>query len=325
MNMIFIYILGIILTTTIYLNSKKISLQTNLFKKNVDETPLIGGIGIYFFFIVGIFFLLFIKKEVIYSNIYLLIFSSIIFVIGILDDIYDLSYKSRLVSIFFLLLLFLLLDDRFILNELYFETTNKTFVFKYFSYFLTPFFILLMLNSMNMADGINGISGLIFLTYIFLLFDQSNELNFFINFIIISLLIFLIFNFSKKIYMGDSGIYFIATLISLYTIHEYKFGNSNLSCEKIFMFFMIPGIDMFRLFCVRISQKKNPFKGDLNHLHHLFIKKYKHSTSLVFYISLILWPNLILKFFTLNPIYLIILNIVIYSLIIISLNKHIKN
>lgn len=325
MNIIFIYILGIVLTIFIYLNAKKISLQTNLFKKGIDETPLLGGVGIYFFFIFGIFFFLSFEKEIIYTNLYLLIFSSIVFFIGIADDIYDLSYKFRLISIFLFLFLFLCLDSRFVLNELYFETNNKTYVFEYFSYFLTPFFILLMLNSMNMADGINGISGLIFLSYIFLLFDQSNELNFFIIFIIISLVIFLIFNLNKKLYMGDSGIYFLATLISLYTIYEYKFGNSNLSCEKIFMFFMIPGIDMFRLFCLRLSKKKNPFKGDLNHLHHLLIKKHSHFISLVIYIFLILWPNLILKLFNFNPLYLIISNIIAYSLIVIYLNYYKKS
>ncbi len=325
MNIIFIYILGIVLTTLIYLNSKKISLQTNLFKKGIDETPLLGGIGIYFFFILGVCFFLVFEKEVIYTNLYLLIFSSIIFFIGILDDIFDLSYKFRLISIFLLLVLFLYLDNRFLLNELYFETNNKTYVFKYLSYFLTPFFILLLLNSMNMADGINGISGIIFLSYFFLLFNQSNELNFFVIFIIISIFIFLIFNLNKKIYMGDSGIYFLALLVSLYTIHEYKFGSSNLSCEKIFILFMIPGIDMFRLFCLRISKRKNPFKGDMNHLHHLLIKKYSHLTSLVIYIFLILWPNLILKFFAFNPSYLIILNIITYSLIIVYLNTYKKS
>ena len=325
MNIIFICILGITLTTFIYLNSKKISLQTNLFKKGFDETPLLGGVGIYFLFILGVFFGLVFEKEIIQVNSYLLIFSSIIFFIGIVDDIFDLSYNFRLISIFLLLVLFLFLDNRFVLNELYFETNNKTYTFKYFSYFLTPFFILLMLNSMNMADGINGNSGLIFLSYIFLLYDQSNELNFFIVFIIISLIIFLIFNLKNKLYMGDSGIYFLSILISLYTIYEYKFGNSNLSCEKIFMFFMIPGIDMFRLFCLRISKKKNPFKGDLNHLHHLLIKKYSHFTSLVIYIFLILWPNLILKLFIFSPIYLIILNIIIYSLTVVNLNFYKKS
>lgn len=325
MNIILIYILGIILTTTVYLNSKKISLKLNLFKKSKDETPLVGGLGIYLFFISVIIFFIFFKIEIVSKNLYLIIFSSFIFLIGILDDIFELSYKSRLILIYVLFLFFLILDERFVLKELYFETITRTYVFNYFSIILTPFFILLLLNSMNMADGINGNSGLIFLAYIFLLFNENNELNFFILPITISILIFLIFNLKGKIYMGDSGIYFLAILVSLYTINEYKFNNSNLSCERIFLLFMIPGVDMFRLFCLRISQKKNPFKGDMNHLHHILIEKYNQTTSLIIYILLILWPNIILKFLLIDPIYLICLNIVIYSFALYYLKRSLYN
>ena len=38
----------------------------------------------------------------------------------------------------------------------------------------------------------------------------------------------------------------------------------------------LPGIDMFRLFLVRIKNRKNPFKGDLNHFHHIILKKYSY-------------------------------------------------
>ena len=45
----------------------------------------------------------------------------------------------------------------------------------------------------------------------------------------------------------------------------------------------IPGLDMFRLFLERIYFKKNPFKGDNNHLHHILLKKlgFKRCTILI--------------------------------------------
>ena len=36
----------------------------------------------------------------------------------------------------------------------------------------------------------------------------------------------------------------------------------------------VPGLDMFRLFCIRIINGKNPFKADKKHLRHLLLKKY---------------------------------------------------
>ena len=36
---------------------------------------------------------------------------------------------------------------------------------------------------------------------------------------------------------------------------------------------MVPGVDMFRLFLMRILSKKNPFSPDRNHIHHLLLNK----------------------------------------------------
>jgi UDP-GlcNAc:undecaprenyl-phosphate GlcNAc-1-phosphate transferase len=121
--------------------------------------------------------------------------------------------------------------------------------------------------------------------------------------------------------MGDSGIYLISVLIGLYIIFKYNLNDSNISCEKIFLIFMIPGIDMFRLFCKRIYNKKNPFSGDLNHFHHLLINKFSLKISLTIYTTIISWPNIIKDFSTINYLYLIVANILIYIFLILSLNK----
>ncbi len=324
MSLFLIYLLSCILITLIFINSKKISYKIKLFKKGIDEKPLTGGLGIYLFFFTNIFFLYFFSHNIINVQIFLLLFLTIIFLIGIMDDIFNLSYSFRLISIFFLLVFFFNLDGALIVNEFYFETFKRTYVVNNFAYFLTPLFILLLLNSMNMADGINGLSGMIFLSYVLILFSNNNELNYLIYCLIFSLLIFLIFNIKNKIYMGDSGIYFLSTIISFYTISEYNYGVSELSCEKIFLIFMIPGIDMFRLFCQRILNKKNPFKGDLNHLHHLLIKEFSISKTLTVYILLILWPNLILKIFKIEVFLLIFINMAMYTSLVFYLKKKIN-
>ena len=53
---------------------------------------------------------------------------------------------------------------------------------------------------------------------------------------------------------------------------------------------MVPGIDMLRLFMTRIYNKKNPFKGDLNHLHHLLKNKFNNllKTNLMFNVFILL-------------------------------------
>ena len=82
---------------------------------------------------------------------------------------------------------------------------------------------------------------------------------------------------------------------------------------------MIPGLDMFRLFLVRIINKKNPFAGDLNHFHHLLIKKFSLKASLFIYMTLIVWPHLFKNFFNVGI--LIISNTIFYIFFIIFLKK----
>lgn len=324
--MYILYIFNLILLVVFFYNSKKISKKFNLFKKNNDSTPIVGGLGIYLFFILCCFNFFFLNKQIIYNDLSILILISSIFLVGLIDDIFNLSYKIRLLTIFLILFIFLNFNNEFLIQQLYFETTNKTYVINDFSYFLTPLFIMLLLNSLNMADGINGNSGLIFLCFLAIIFNNNSELNFYLIIIFISIIIFLFFNLKNWLYMGDSGVYFISTFLSLYLIDVYNKNLSILSCEKIFLILMIPGIDMFRLFCIRIYNKKNPFKGDLNHLHHILIKNFKLSYSLIFYIVLIVWPFLIIEYISVSIFYLILLNIIFYIFLVWNLNskKHIN-
>lgn len=324
MNLIYYHILILPLLIFFFLKSKQISIYTSLYKKVNDDTPLVGGLGIFLFFIFGILNLYFQENEIVLKNFSIIILMIFIFLIGLLDDIFNISYKIRLISIFLIIFIILKIDDRFVINYLYFESIDKTFMLNNLSIFITPLFVMLFLNSINMADGINGNSGIIFLIFFLLIFDTSSELNIFLTLLILPLIVFLIFNFKNFSYLGDSGIYFISTFISLYLINRYNTDVSNLSCEEIFLILMIPGIDMFRLFCVRIFNKKNPFKGDLNHLHHLLIKRFSLPKSLIFYATLISWPFLFDLFLNINLFYLICSNLFVYFLLIMSL-KIIKN
>jgi hypothetical protein len=38
---------------------------------------------------------------------------------------------------------------------------------------------------------------------------------------------------------------------------------------------LVPGIDMFRLFMVRIFKNKNPFTADESHIHHVLFRIFK--------------------------------------------------
>ena len=44
---------------------------------------------------------------------------------------------------------------------------------------------------------------------------------------------------------------------------------------------MVPGIDMFRLFILRLYNKKNPFSPDREHVHHLLLNKFSNLKTLL--------------------------------------------
>jgi len=322
MNVVLYFFLGLSALIIFFYNSKKISSYTSLYKKINDSTPLVGGLGIYLFFILGVITLYFTHYELVIKNLWVIILVTSIFLIGIFDDIFNISYKIRLFSIFLIIFIILKIDNRFVVEYLYFKSLDKTFVLGDFSFYITPIFIMLLLNSINMADGINGNSGLIFLYFFILIFDSNNQLNLFLILIAVALVVFLIFNLKNLLYLGDSGVYFISTFISLYLIEHYKTETTNFACEEIFLILMIPGIDMFRLFCIRIYQKKNPFKGDLNHLHHLLINKFNLTKSLILYGLLVLWPFSLNSIFNILVPYLIFINLLIYSFLIFYLKKN---
>lgn len=80
---------------------------------------------------------------------------------------------------------------------------------------------------------------------------------------------------------------------------------------------MIPGLDMLRLFIKRILNKRNPFKADQNHLHHLLYFRFKPSLALIAYCTISFSPIIISYFVNKEFLALIILiSTISYFLII---------
>jgi len=262
-----------------YLNSKRLSLALGLYKKT-NKTPIVGGLGIYLFFLIQLSYLLLFGEKLDLHDILIIVVISLIFFIGIIDDIINLDYKIRLSSIFIILIIFLNLENSFLIKYLYFETLNLTFFIGNASYIITPLFIILFLNSMNMADGINGNSGTIFLTYFIIFYIMGNENIESLLLILIPIIIFLIFNMNNKLYLGDSGSYFIGLVVGFLLINIYK-QFSFISSFYIILLLWYPCFE--NLFSILRKYKFNlsPLKPDNKHLHHLLFnllqKKYNLS------------------------------------------------
>tara|TARA_B100000989_G_scaffold297741_1_gene284512 strand:- start:1358 stop:2374 length:1017 start_codon:yes stop_codon:yes gene_type:complete len=291
------------------------------------NTPLIGSYAI----VVSILIILCIfdfqqKKEMI------LIFVSSIafFIVGYFDDRYGINAYIKL--IIFILILSLLFNqtDIFIIKKLYFQSIDVDIVLNnHLRNFVSILCILLFVNALNLFDGINGLaSGFSGLCILFLSIISSGQLS--MIFFTISLLILIntYFIIKGNFFLGDSGTLFFGSLISLITIYVYNDLSINyfvIPVEQIFILFMIPGFDMFRLFIIRIKNKKDPFIGDLDHLHHKLLTKFGLNKTLSIFFLLFLITNFFSYFEILNKSYIIFIYLIIYIFLISFFKKKLKN
>lgn len=248
-------------------------------KIHKEPTYLIGG---HFIFISYSAFLLFsFDYSLNHKFVFFFIFSCI-FLIGILDDLKDLKPIVKLGLVLIIYLVLINFDNDYLLEKIYFETFDKNLNFGIYSYPVSILCVLLLINAINLIDGINGLAMMVFIIiYLYL----NYFLNVAFNIFIFIFYLFIFFNIYKgKYFLGNSGSLIIGALIAFSTIKAYNSNfTQNNSAEDIFILFLIPGIDMFRLFAGRIIDKKNPFKADNLHLHHLLIAKYSLKNILFFY------------------------------------------
>jgi UDP-GlcNAc:undecaprenyl-phosphate GlcNAc-1-phosphate transferase len=224
-----------------------------------------------------------------------------------------------------ILYLFLSLDPDLQVNKIYFASLNKEFYLNYFSIPFTILCLLLLTNAINLIDGIDGLCilvSIIFITWLMNTFQNTEPL--FIV-IIISLFYILHLNLKKKIFLGDSGSLFLGSFIGLNIILNYNLEISQIDfpIENIFIALMLPGLDMLRVFTVRIIKNKNPFSPDRIHLHHLLLNRnIQLSKILMIYFILIITPIAINQFLYNSQIIIIFTYIFLYSIFVLFLKKN---
>ena len=250
-------------------------------------------------------------------NLFTFFFTPIlIFFVGLFDDKLLIKNKIKFISLIILIFSFLLIDESIIISKLTFTWTNREIVLLNFSIFFTALCILTFMNSYNFLDGIDLLCGT-YALIIFLIFFYLTKSILFFPFIV-SLILFCILNYKKKLFLGDSGALLISFLISLFMIKIYKL--DLIKTEQIFMILFIPILDNLRVFFTRFINKQNILTPDNNHLHHLLIKNLSNISTVTVIMSTIFIPYIISNLFSKFYI-LIIFQIIIYTLLIFKFKK----
>ena len=247
-------------------------------KKHNRNISFLGGVALIFAFIIPISLFLpdGIQKPK-YINAYLILIT-IIFLHGIGYDFFNYSPKRKFFVQAVLCSLLIYKTGFYLPLESMFA---KFALSQSVSFIITLVTAVGIINAYNLIDGSDGLAASISLiASLFYAISFYLDGNFFFCILALSvasaLTAFLLYNKPPAyIFMGDSGSLFIGMLLATFTfvfIEE----KSSIVVIKVsnrlilaFSFISIPILDMMRLFVTRIYNKKSPFNGDNNHIHHL--------------------------------------------------------
>ncbi len=297
--------------------SLKIKPSKNSFHKS--DSYLLGGILLIPSFFLTTIYLNYFLDSNLYFN-FSIIF--LFFILALIDDIFDLKPFIKIFFCMLILSVIINFDTSITLpylNSYYFGLLNFTDNI-FIIYFFPILCILLLVNAFNFIDGINGLASLIGLSYFIFVCLKNNHLIEYTFLLIPFLIIFIFINLKYSIFLGDSGNFLISIILSIFLLKENYYNPLNYFAEEIFLFLLIPGVDMLRLFIVRIKNKKNPFKGDLNHLHHLLFYKFKLVKTLIIFLCLVNFPIYLFYFFPKYLTIILIATFITYSFLVYKLS-----
>lgn len=272
LSIIFIYLLSNFLKKKEYL----VNLSGDEHQKFVtnNSVPLVGGV----FILLGYLLIFFDQNKS------LLLFLSLMFLLGLFSDLKIISSaKKRIliqaaIVISFVYFLDLKIDSvRVILFDRYLNI-------KIINFFFVCFCIIILINGSNFIDGLNGLSLGYYIVVLCALmiylqhpFDPHQLIN-----LLYLLLILLVFNFLNRLFIGDNGAYILGLIFSYFLITIYQ-ETPNISPYYIILLLWYPCYELLFSIIRKFNLNYSPIKPDVSHLHQLiyfFIKQKFNLTSL---------------------------------------------
>ena len=226
------------------------------------KTPLTGGLIIilnlifYFFYLESFHFDsgIFLTK----LNFYIFITTCIaLYIFGVVDDKFSISPNKKFVLLIIIILPIIILDNNTSLSLIRLSFFSQGYSIGNFSVLWTLICFLLLLNAINMFDGINLQVG-IYTLFVLIFFILNDFYQAFFISLSVGTISFLILNFRSKSFLGDGGTYLLSFLLGYFFIKMYNL-KIILHADQVVLFMLIPGLDLMRLFIIRISKKNIHF------------------------------------------------------------------
>jgi UDP-GlcNAc:undecaprenyl-phosphate GlcNAc-1-phosphate transferase len=247
-------------------------------KTHSGMVPLTGGIAIY-----GAVIIASLITDVWFKNGSLFFTAAtLIVLLGMLDDKFDLSAKGRLLCQFGVAAIMALAAQNYI-TSLGDITGFGDLYFGLGGYFFTIICVVGVINAFNMIDGIDGLAGgmslIALIAAVFLLLLSNNSQAIIAPMMVIAAIVpFMAFNLSwrgfkgNKIFLGDSGSMFVGLTIVWLLVDFTQGAQAALRPVAAIWIIGLPLMDMAAIMFRRAKKGRSMLKPDKHHLHNIFMR-----------------------------------------------------
>lgn len=270
------YLLGIFIVPLVIYFSKKNNLidVPNERKIHHGQISRLGGVAIWLSVMLTFAFLILLSYYPKGQGLSAIIVGgSLMFLMGLVDDIYSLNAKFKLFIQIAIATIVILLGVRI---EVFYNPFGADLNLGLMSYPITLLWIVGITNAVNFIDGIDGLAGSIVsisalaIGIVSLVLAPAVPITALIAFILMgAMCAFLTFNYNPaKIFMGDSGALYAGFLLSTLSITGIVKPSTGISMYLPILILAVPLMDVAFSSIRRIMKGSSPFIADAEHIHH---------------------------------------------------------
>jgi UDP-GlcNAc:undecaprenyl-phosphate GlcNAc-1-phosphate transferase len=245
-------------------------------KAHAHPTPLIGGIGMF----VALAFA--VLSYAVSLSSYRMLFAGalLLVVVGVLDDLRELSARHRFAAQITASLLMALGAGVQLHDFGYLISPAFTLSLGILAVPLTLFATVGVINAVNMTDGIDGLAASLVLIavigFALIAWTQGESAPLGVLVALAAVLVaFLMFNlrFGGKalVFMGDAGSMFLGFVVAWFLIKFSQGEERLLAPVTALWLFAMPLIDTVSMMTRRMMLGRSPFQADREHFHHILM------------------------------------------------------
>ena len=270
------YLLGIFIVPAVIYYSKKKNLVDIPNERKIHQGPIsrLGGVAVWLSVMLTFLFLILLDSYPERQGLSAIIVGgSLMFLMGLIDDIFNLNAKFKLFIQLAIATIVMLLGVRI---EVLFNPFGADLNLGLISYPITLLWIVGITNAINFIDGVDGLAGSVVsisalaIGIVSLVLAPSVPITALIAFILMgAMCAFLTFNYNPaKIFMGDSGALYAGFMLATLSITGIVKPSTGISMYLPILILAVPLMDVAFSSIRRIMKGSSPFVADSEHIHH---------------------------------------------------------